>query len=33
MKDEIEGGNSGKDGDDQDVNDHSLNIDEFDNGY
>jgi hypothetical protein len=33
MEDEIEGDNSGKDGDDQEVDAHGLNIDEFDNSY
>jgi hypothetical protein len=33
MEDEIEQSNSGKDGDDQDVDAHGLNIDELDDGY
>ena len=33
VEDEIEGSNSGNDGDDQGVDAHGLNIDEFDDGY
>jgi hypothetical protein len=32
VEDEIEGSNSGNDGDDQGVDAHGLNIDEFDDG-
>jgi hypothetical protein len=33
VEDEIEGSNSGNDGDDQGVDAHGFNIDEFDDGY
>jgi hypothetical protein len=33
VEDEIEGSNSGNDDDDQGVDAHGLNIDEFDDGY
>ena len=33
VEDEIEGSNSGNDGDDQGVDAHGLNIDGFDDGY
>jgi hypothetical protein len=33
VEEEIEGSNSGKDGDDQGVDAHGLHIDEFDDGY
>jgi hypothetical protein len=33
VEDEIEGSNSGKYGDDQGMDAHGLNIDEFDDGY